>query len=228
LDIYGVPLGMVAVDTLSAAFPMPPSGGNEADHASRTMTTLKSLRPDGLIMGVMHFGKDVTRGVLGTVGWTARADFIIAATAKVLEEDTGRVEGRALAVTKMKSGKTGMVSGFELREVVVATNAKGKPVTSVVLDACALPGGRKPGKHEALLRECFAEAVAKSDPLGDAPFGLAAKDDVRRLFKAGSPAVGRNAFSAAVKALGFKTEFVNGVEYLRPRPRREGEGRGDF
>lgn len=128
---FGLRLGFVAVDTVSATFNV---DENDAQLATAAMKALGKLALDArlLVVAVAHYGKSDGAGVRGSSAWTASADVILAATGEI-SEITGEVKDRKLALTKSRYAETGPVADFELRSVNVGLDEDGDPISAAIV-----------------------------------------------------------------------------------------------
>ena len=171
-------------------------------------------------MGVTHFGKHADAGVRGSSAWTASADVVLAATARISEE-TGDVTGRRLALTKSRYAEPGLISGFDLEVVTIGVDSDGDPISAaVVRPRAATVKARAPSKYVELLLECIAEVLAK-EPTVVGGRATAPRRRVRTVFGRRLP--GRRdsgnatrAFNAAVTDAGVAIQTIGGVDYVLP------------
>lgn len=128
---FGLRLGLVAVDTVAAAFGV---DENDAQLATSAMKALGKLASDAdvLVVAVAHYGKSDGAGVRGSSAWTASADVILAATGEI-SETTGEVKDRKLALTKSRYAETGPISDFDLRSVNLGLDEDGDPISAAVI-----------------------------------------------------------------------------------------------
>lgn len=179
---FGLRLGLVAVDTVSAAFNV---DENDAQLATAAMKALGKLALDAhlLVVAVAHYGKSDGAGVRGSSAWTASADVILAATGEI-SEVTGEVKDRKLALTKSRYAETGPIADFELRSVNLGLDEDGDPISAAIVkpvsDAALDPhqvlymdgfdglilaageataDGRKGVPRELLRQHCYADWV---------------------------------------------------------------------
>jgi hypothetical protein len=156
LEALGQPLGVVAVDTLSAA--IPGADENSAQDMSPVLAALQSMASDlGLVVVVIaHTGKDESRGLRGWSGLLANADGLI-----MLDDPKGEAI-RSGSVVKVKDGPSGDTFGFSLEVVVIGEDDDGDEITTCVVqpeDAPERPkAGRRPNiaqAHADLLAQAF-------------------------------------------------------------------------
>jgi hypothetical protein len=156
----GLPLGVVAIDTLSAS--IPGADENSAKDMSLVLHALQSMAADlGLLVVVIaHTGKDEGRGLRGWSGLLANADGLV-----MLESPDGST--RAGNIVKVKDGEAGQRFAFSLERVVVGFDEDGDEITTCVInpeDAPAKPkAGRKPTAAQAdadILKTAFNRILA--------------------------------------------------------------------
>lgn len=161
---FGLRLGMIAVDTVAAAFSV---DENDAQLATTAMKALGKLAGDAgcLIVAVAHYGKSDGAGVRGSSAWTASADVILAATGEI-SEITGEVKDRKLALTKSRYAETGPIADFELRSVNLGVDEDGDPISAAIVRPISASAF---DPHQALYLESFAGlmlAAAEATPDG--------------------------------------------------------------
>lgn len=126
---------IIVIDTLSAVA----VGANEnsGEDMNQIVAHCKGLhRATGaLVILVHHSGKDTARGARGWSGIRAAAD------AEIEVSTIG--ETRIATVTKMKDGEDGQVLAFRLVPVIVGIDAKGKDITSCVVEHIEVPAAAK-------------------------------------------------------------------------------------
>lgn len=135
----GIELGVVCIDTLSAA--IPGADENNAKDMSPVLTALQALAVElgVLVLIVAHTGKDEGRGLRGWSGLLANADGLV-----MLESPEG--ETRIGSVVKVKDGKSGDRFAFALREVQLGSDDDGDPVTTCVVEPADAPERQKSGR----------------------------------------------------------------------------------
>ena len=138
---FGLPLGLVIIDTLGACTGFTKSG-EETDPAvgQAIMDVLKavSLAMDCFVLGVAHFGKDISRGTRGASTREDAGDVVWVCLGE--REVSGNVVNTRLAVRKHKGGEQGLEFPFTLRTVEEPEpDEDGDPITTKVVDW--LPAG---------------------------------------------------------------------------------------
>lgn len=116
----GEPMRLIVVDTLAGVF----SNGKEntQEDMGAVLTNLARIRREtgAAVLVVHHPGKNEKNGPRGSSTLPARLDATLE-----LKKDT-------ITVRKQRDGKTGDKFQFDLEEVFLGTNAKGKTITSCV------------------------------------------------------------------------------------------------
>lgn len=217
-DRFGLRLGMVAFDTIAAIFNV--AEENDPHAATTVMKRLDrwSRQFDCLMLGVTHAGKDASRGVRGSSGWTASADVILGATADI-DEESGKVSRRKLALTKSRVAETGPISGFELERVVLGIDADGDPISSAIVRSCEVaraastPTSYSPGALDSFRIVCESDGRDLASGRG------ARLDSVRDLFAEKNPDARsggnlRRTFKRAVDGAGLQRTIVDGSDWL--------------
>jgi hypothetical protein len=134
LDETGYPLGIIVVDTLTAAY----AGidANSQGEVTKAMRQLKRLAMDlqCLVLVVGHTGKDTTRGMVGSFAYKSESDtFIELRTEKDEGDDT--VKRRSIYIEKVKDGPSDFtLSDYALIEVRIGTKPNGKPITTCIVE----------------------------------------------------------------------------------------------
>ncbi len=108
-----VRLGVIYVDTVTAAFAMIDENNNS--EATRIMHALRRLAETTgtVVCPVHHFGKNKENGLRGASAWRGMADQCVAITCD-RNEISGETTNRRIAVSKNRSGVEGPVCSFQL------------------------------------------------------------------------------------------------------------------
>jgi hypothetical protein len=210
-DEFGLPLGLVVIDTIAACAGYA-KAGDESDPSvgQALMNVLKEVAQQlgCFVLGVDHFGKDQTVGTRGASSKEASSDVVLACLGN--KELSGTVTNTRLAVRKHRSGKSGQEYPFVLREVEAPEpDEDGAPITTMVIDwRPAPPAGaraepdlweqcRRQDQRTALLRlkrvlyEVLAERGQELPVPPDGPIvRMADQELVREHFYTGTPAEG--------------------------------------
>ena len=154
---FGLPLGLVIIDTLGACTGFTKSG-EESDPAvgQAIMDVLKavSLAVDCFVLGVAHFGKDISRGTRGASTREDAGDVVWVCLGE--REVSGNAVNTRLAVRKHKGGEQGLEFPFTLRTVEEPEpDEDGDPITTKVVDW--LPAGATGGGAPRPPRDPWAE-----------------------------------------------------------------------
>ena len=127
LESHDVRLGIVVIDTLSAA--IPGVDENSSKDMSSVLMRLQQLaiRFKICVLLVAHVGKDTDRGVRGWSGLVANVDVVIG----IQMPDENGV--RIVKIVKIKDGDAGPELAFSLRQIPLAEDTDGDPVTTCVV-----------------------------------------------------------------------------------------------
>jgi hypothetical protein len=132
---FGLPLGLVIIDTIAASAGYNGLGA-ENDNAvnQRLMNVLKlaAQQLDCFVLGVDHFGKDVHSGTRGGSSKESSGDLVLACLGE--RELSGRVVNTRLVVRKCRGGRTGQEYPFGVREVQLPElDEDGSAITTLVI-----------------------------------------------------------------------------------------------
>jgi hypothetical protein len=157
---FGCDLVAIAIDTLSAAAGF--DDENSASETQKVMSALAALARETktLVIVLDHYGKVADTGIRGSSAKSAAADSILACLGD-RDQETGATTNRRLAVTKLRSGPSGLVIPFRL-----APTADGLTCTVAWSGAAATapppPTKGKPWpKSLAVLKRAFDEALGE-------------------------------------------------------------------
>lgn len=147
---------LLFVDTLAQS--MPGENENSSEGMGKVIANCKGLHKalGCMVVLIHHAGKDSTKGARGWSGLRAACDVEL----EVVKDK----HLRALYVTKQKDGEDGLEFGFRLHQVLAGVDAKGRAVTSCVVehldDSERIEHRTKPlGAGQRLVMKAF-EAVA--------------------------------------------------------------------
>ena len=136
LQEFGLPLGLIAVDTIAACAGYgQPGAENDNAVGQAIMNVLKAVaRAIGcFVLGVDHFGKDLQAGTRGANSKESSGDVVLACLGN--KELSGSVTNTRLAVRKHRGGRQGQEYPFVLREVAAPEpDEDGEPITTMVVD----------------------------------------------------------------------------------------------
>jgi AAA domain len=112
---FGLPLVLVIIDTLSASANF--KDGNDAAEGQFVMNQLQELsrKTGAFVLAVDHFGKAVETGTRGTSAKEGAADVVLALLAD--REINGTISNTRMALRKLRAGKTGTETPFDLKTV---------------------------------------------------------------------------------------------------------------
>jgi AAA domain len=114
-DQFGLPPVLIVIDTLSAAGSF--KDANDAAEGQRIMNRLAALSrlTGAFVLAVDHFGKAVETGTRGTSAKEAAADVVLALLAD--REINGTISNTRMALRKLRGGKVGIETPFDLKVV---------------------------------------------------------------------------------------------------------------
>ena len=133
---FGLPLGLIIIDTVAASAGYM-KHGDENDNAvgQALMNVLKNLaqKMDCFVLGVDHFGKDVSSGTRGAYAKELSADLVLACLGE--KELSGNVTETRLAVRKSRGGRQGQEHWFDLETVQAPEpDEDGDPVETKIVN----------------------------------------------------------------------------------------------
>jgi hypothetical protein len=142
---FGLPLGLIMVDTIAACAGYSRSG-EENDNAvgQALMNVLKAVAQalSCFVLGIDHFGKDLLAGTRGAYSKESSGDVVLACLGN--KELSGSVTNMRLAVRKHRGGRQGQEYPFNLRVVEAPEpDEDGEAITTMVVDW--LPAGAVAG-----------------------------------------------------------------------------------
>ena len=129
---FGVRLGLVFVDTVSASFDIK----EEADNAEAARVC-KAMRRFGdaigaLVVPIHHYGKNAGVGLRGASAWRANADFVLSVMADI-DPQTGVVSNRGnWPSPRTANGAQGALTAFMLKPVDLGADELGQRWGSMV------------------------------------------------------------------------------------------------
>jgi AAA domain len=143
---FGLPLGLIAIDTIAACAGYARAGDeNDAAAGQAVMNVLKTVAQalNSFALGVEHFGKNPEAGTRGASSKEASSDLVLACLGR--KEVGGDVVNTRLAVRKNRGGRQGQEHPFTLRIVKAPEpDEDGEPVTTMVVDWQAAPASDTP------------------------------------------------------------------------------------
>ena len=112
---FDLPLALIVIDTLSATGNF--RDANDAAEGQRIMNRLAELsrQTGAFVLAVDHFGKAVETGTRGSSAEEAAADVVLALLAD--REINGAISNTRMALRKLRGGKVGAETPFNLRVV---------------------------------------------------------------------------------------------------------------
>lgn len=171
---FGVRLGFVFVDTVSASFDIKEEADNaEAARVCKVMRRIGEVTST-IVVPIHHYGKNAGVGLRGASAWRANADFVLSVMADI-DPQTGDVSNRQLAIAKDRDGSQGPLTPFMLKWVELGIDDAGNPWGTMV--AVAEQSGVKPASHWppglSVFRQALLAALIDSGfedrPFADGP-----------------------------------------------------------
>ena len=130
---FGVRLGLVAIDTMAAAFAM--KDENDAAEAQQVLRHMRMLgEPIGaLILPIHHYGKTEETGLRGSSAYRGGADAVLSILAD-RNQVTGEVTTRSLNLAKSRWAEEGPIAAFALCFVQLGTDDDGEAYGACVVE----------------------------------------------------------------------------------------------
>jgi hypothetical protein len=228
-ETYGIPLGLVIIDTMAAAFTF--DDENDNSEASSMIKVMKDIgkATGAIVVPVHHYGKASTGGLRGASAFHGGTDVVLSVLAEI-DRTEGTVSDRRLSLTKSREDEMGPIAPFDLHYVEIGTHKDGESYGSCyvepLLDRAGEANKAKTKKESASLtafRKSFTETKLTPICIGnDGLQGKAAQiGDVKEEFLRhwttgeGDPEkrkdAARNAFKRGLKEA-LKTGFATGCQ----------------
>ena len=135
---FGMRLGLVFVDTVSASFDIQEEADNsEASRVCKVMQRIAEMT-GAIVVPIHHYGKNAAVGLRGASAWRASADIVLSVTADI-DAITGHVTNRQLSMGKDRDGAQGPITGFTLEPVTLGVDETGNPFGSMVAVPIDMP-----------------------------------------------------------------------------------------
>jgi AAA domain len=133
---FGLPLGLVVIDTVAACAGYMRAGDeNDPAAAQAVMNVLKALAQTlgCFVLGVDHFGKNVEAGTRGASSKESASDLVLACLGD--KSLSGSITNTRLAVRKNRGGQQGQEYAFSLRVVEMPDRDEDdEPITTMIVD----------------------------------------------------------------------------------------------
>jgi hypothetical protein len=183
-EAYGVRLGVVVIDTVSAAFGMQDEDDNaEAAKAIRIMAAMASTL-GVVVVPIHHYGKSADTGLRGASAWRAGADTVISVIAE-RDQLTGDVQRRALALAKSRVTDEGPIGDFALKFMKLGEDEDGDDIGAchiVLVESDGRAAGAKLNTGEKTLKKAFEATLdqAVATAVDSGPRVRAVRSDIVR------------------------------------------------
>ncbi len=182
---FGLPLGLVVIDTIAACAGYPRAGDeNDSAAAQTVMNVLKAIAETlgCFVLGVDHFGKNVEAGTRGASSKESASDLVLACLGD--KSLSGSVSNTRLAVRKNRGGQQGQEHPFALRVVEAPEpDEDGERITTMVVDWLPNTSGgnrARPGPDPWAQMGAMAEHGVERDIPPDGPSALMIDQEVVR------------------------------------------------
>jgi hypothetical protein len=151
---YGLPLALIVIDTVAAGAGF--DDENSAAETQKVMGTLERLSAatGAFVFGVDHFGKATETGTRGSSAKEAAADVVLAMLAN--RDEAGNVSNTRMAVRKLRGGRIGMETPYNLEPIEIGRDCWGDPITTCVV---AWNTDRTSQAATAAVKECWSGSL---------------------------------------------------------------------
>jgi RecA-family ATPase len=129
---FDVRLGAIFMDTVAACFVMQDENSNA--EVSRVCGIMRHIGDSvgAVIIPIHHYGKDAGTGLRGASAWRGAADVTISVTANI-NQLTGKVSNRELALAKARDAEQGPIAPFILEWVKLGVDDDGEDFGSCII-----------------------------------------------------------------------------------------------
>jgi Bifunctional DNA primase/polymerase, N-terminal/AAA domain/Primase C terminal 2 (PriCT-2) len=223
---HGLPLSIIAIDTMAAAASF--KDENDNGEAQRAMNVLRQLsqQTGSLVIAVDHFGKEIKTGTRGASAKEAAADVVLALLGD--RRDEGGVADLRLCLRKVRGGPSGREFHFNLLTKALGNDEEGFPIESCVVNWISAQEQRPANSSKArsiyildeALETTFSKHMEQIQPPGvdKKPVEAVRLKVVQAKFEelyGGSKKAAREALRRAVKARSTLAKgVINGEPYL--------------
>jgi hypothetical protein len=122
---FDVRLGVVFIDTAKACFDMQDENSNA--EVARVCNIIRAIGDSvgAVMIPLHHYGKDAGTGLRGASAWRGAADVVLSVVADI-DQLTGDVSNRALAIAKARDGEQRAIAPFILEWVKLGVDEDGE------------------------------------------------------------------------------------------------------
>ena len=167
-DQWGVPLALIAVDTVAAAANFKDENSSAEGQAMMNVLAELARMMKCCVIGVDHFGKMVETGTRGASAKEGAADAVLALIGD--RALTGKVSNCKMAVRKLRGGPTGAEIPYTATELDLGIDRDGDPITTLTIEWDTTTGKPAEQKQQprrwrkalATLRRVLQVALAES------------------------------------------------------------------
>jgi hypothetical protein len=131
-EAFGLPLVLIIIDTVAAGAGF--NDENSAAESQKVMDGLQALAREtgAFVMGVDHFGKTSETGTRGSSAKESAADVVLAFLGT--RDEGGTISNTRMALRKLRGGKVGMETVYDLDVVQVGETYHREPITTCVVN----------------------------------------------------------------------------------------------
>lgn len=155
-------VGMVIIDTVSAAFAM--QDENDSSEVRRICSMMIEMgeKTQTVTGAVHHYGKNAGAGARGSSAWRDAADHAIAVTGQ-RDEATGDVTERKVSIAKSRIGAEGQSIDVEIKTVPLGLNRYGEQRSVGVMYRPNVFQEQRKGKQRDIFTEAFEMLHSQHD-----------------------------------------------------------------
>lgn len=131
-EAFDLPLVLIIIDTVAAGAGF--NDENSAAESQKVMDGLQALAREtgAFVMGVDHFGKSSETGTRGSSAKESAADVVLAFLGT--RDEAGTISNTRMALRKLRGGKVGMETAYDLDVVQVGETYHREPITTCVVN----------------------------------------------------------------------------------------------
>ncbi|WP_264051670.1 ATP-binding protein [Methylobacterium flocculans] len=131
-EVFDLPLVLIIIDTIAAGAGF--DDENSAAETQKVMDAMQALAREtgAFVMGVDHFGKSSETGTRGSSAKESAADVVLAFLAN--RDEAGNTSNTRMALRKLRGGKVGMETPYNLDVVQVGETYHREPITTCVVN----------------------------------------------------------------------------------------------
>jgi AAA domain len=243
---FKVDLVLIVIDTFSAAVDI--NDGNDTPESQRIFNGLNviSRETGAFVLVVDHFGKAIESGTRGTSAKEDTADVILALLAD--RDINGNISNTRMTARKVRGGKAGAITPFDLVEVDVTDKTTGEVGTTCIIewkktrDNNPHATGKRVPKSLKFFQAAMVAALARHGELKRPVGGINGPqvmtvtepklwDEFRASYAADNADTKRKAYTRALKdalaASLIESREIDGIDHIWLPDASAGRCRGD-